>query len=106
MTKKVKHSIYDLAKGISPEEIAVDRRQNELRMKLGLNYNWEDRNYNKYVKEFLKISTHYKSINDYELDKAKASILITENKPIPADLYNRLLQTKEELEKANILYKI
>lgn len=106
MRKKEKYSIYNLAKEVSSEELAIERRQNELRRELGINYNWDDRVYDEYVKLFLKVSTHYKSINDYELDKVKASILITENKPIPADLYNRLLKTKEELEKANILYKI
>lgn len=54
-------------------------------------------------KAFLKVSTLYKSLYEYEIDQSEASILITEKKTIPEELYNKLLQTKQELEQAGLI---
>lgn len=39
----------------------------------------------------------YKTLGEYEADRLEARMLILEDKPIPQDLYDRLLYTKQEL---------
>ena len=107
MTKQ-KHriSLSDI-KVRTDAEILEDTRKYELRKKLGLLLDYDDsyriREYKKKEEAFLKISSEYTSLNDYENDKSEASIMITFNKEIPQDLYNRLLITKQELEQAGLL---
>ena len=71
-------------------------------VKLGLLLGYDDVGVN-YKKAFLKVSTLYKSLYEYEIDQSKASILIAEKKPIPEELYNKLLRTKQELEQAGLI---
>lgn len=47
--------------------------------------------------EFIKISSQYKSLRDYDMDKLIADSLIWSDQVVPEDLANRLITTKKEL---------
>lgn len=52
--------------------------------------------------EFMKVTSQYKSLQDYDSDKFKADYLISNNQSLPIDLEQRLIITKKELIKAGI----
>lgn len=91
-------SIKNLRK-LSIESILENRKNYILREELGLLMNYDkSSDYDTLNNNFITISTLYKSLNEYEMDKLKASILISEGKEIPKELYNKLAKTKIELE--------
>lgn len=87
------------------EEVETNRRNYMLREQLGLIRDYDSGEHTQYERMnalFLKASTVYSSLNDYELDRTRASVLIDEGKQIPLDLYNRLIQTKHEINEAKL----
>ena len=101
--KKKRHriSIKDIRE-FTDEEVLENKRKLDLLFGLGIMLGYDDVGVND-EKTFLSVSTLYKSLYDYEVDKSEASIMITEKKPIPEELYDKLLKTKEELEKAGLI---
>lgn len=97
----MKYSVKNI-QHISNTEMQLNMTQYELRRKLGLISGF-DHNVSIDEKTFLKVSTLYKSLYEYEDDKLKAYSLISLNKDIPSELYKKLLQTKLELEQTGIL---
>lgn len=98
----MRRSVYNV-NFISEDELMQQRRRRELRNMLGI-LDIMDSQKNKNIEtKFLEVVTLYKSIDAYNIDRSKAIILINNNKRIPSELYNKLLQTKIELEKAGLL---
>lgn len=106
MTKQ-KHRISLANIGVRTDaEIVQSQIKYELREQLGLIFDFDGvyskKEYARLELEFLRISSQYKNLDAYELDRHTVSSLITENKPIPQELYNKLLITKQELDKAGL----
>ena len=112
---KKKHSLLDLVTPNTPEEVEKQSREWELMHKLGIpiyfdshrsinkNKEYTDPYFEITDSQFRKINTQYTCFADYDRDKNTASILIYDDKPIPQDLYNKLVQTRIELEQAGLL---
>lgn len=101
--KKKRHriSIKDLRE-LTDEEVLENKRKLDLLFGLGIMLGYDDVGVNN-EKTFLSVSTLYKSLYDYEVDKSEASLMITEKKPITQALYDKLLITKQELEQAGLI---
>lgn len=107
--KREKITLKNIVRKISKEEMEQEKNRMNMLEILGIP-TYFDSSSNNDIKNkeklFLSTSTLYKSLWEYNIDKSKASILINDNKPIPDDLYKKLVQTKKELEDAGILYEI
>ena len=98
----MRRSVYNV-NFISEDELMQQSRRRELRNMLGILDSMDSQKSKNIETKFLEVVTLYKSIDAYNIDRSKAIILINNNKRIPSELYNKLLQTKIELEKAGLL---
>ena len=113
--KHKKVDIKDIITYFTEEEIAENIRRTNLMDKLGIILYFDKSDNNSKEKEytdpyfkitdsqFKQLNTQYKCFADYDRDKNTANYLICNDKPIPQDLYNKLAQTRIELEQAGLL---
>ena len=98
---KKKRSFFASAITFTDEEIQTEKLKAKLRAKLGIKTIYDDTQ----CKQYSYIPSMYSSIEEYERDKDKADYLITIDKPIPNELYDKLVQARLELESKGLLKK-
>lgn len=96
---KKKRDFYSTLRYFSEEERIIEINKTKMIEKLGIIIFYD----NTYSNSGNYKPSMYKTIEEYERDRARAHYLITMNKPIPQALQNKLIAARIELEKKGLL---
>lgn len=103
--KKLSVKDIEFNKTLSYQEDAIINYENQLIKRYGIIESFDSQKKEGYEEEnrvFLSVTTQYKSLREYR-SNIKFVLKTTEFNQIPKDMDEKLLITKTELEKANML---